>query len=111
MFLKLRIAQEKAVDGSLDSACVLDGCPIRGASTLNSVCLIRKDGAREMATQGMAAEEVYSVERAVLRSPAAARQTGLSAARSREAEHLNKMKSLFAQVIAVAFLGAYRTLS
>lgn len=29
--------------GSLGSACVLDGCPIRRASTMNCVLLTRKD--------------------------------------------------------------------
>ena len=45
------VAQERlsqSMAGSLDSACVLDGCPIRRASTLNCVCLIRKDRTSEM---------------------------------------------------------------
>ncbi|MEQ2163377.1 Ephrin type-B receptor 3 [Goodea atripinnis] len=48
--MKLHVVQEwfgQSIDGSLDSACVLDECPIRGPSTLNSVCLIRKDRVRE----------------------------------------------------------------
>lgn len=41
-----RVAQERlsqSMAGSLGSACVLDGCPIRRASTRNCVLLTRKD--------------------------------------------------------------------
>lgn len=40
------VAQERlsqSMAGSLGSACVLDGCPIRRASTMNCVLLTRKD--------------------------------------------------------------------
>jgi len=61
--LRLHVAHERlsqSMGGSLDSACALDGCPIRGDSTLNSVCLIRKD--RLSQTQ-LRAEELNSADR------------------------------------------------
>lgn len=100
--------------GSLDSACVLDGCPIRRASTLNCVCLIRKDRTSEMQLRASWTQRTgwfWPTRADGLRAspapPPAVRQVfGLSATGSLERESplfsCKRMKSMLAEPIFVA---------